>query len=64
MSSSEDVKNKVAAARKAQQPRADPRQNWSHQIENEISAQGLPNMPDKYGDMLTDSNATLADGLD
>lgn len=42
---------------------SNPRKNWRQQIENEIATHGLPAMTDEYGDMLAESNATLADGL-
>jgi hypothetical protein len=40
-----------------------PREGWSQQIEQEVTANGLPAMIDDYGDMLAESDATLGDGL-
>jgi len=41
-----------------------PREGWRQQIEQEVTANGLPAIVDDYGDMLAEINATLGDGLD
>lgn len=42
---------------------SNPRAGWQEQIKKEIAAHGKVNMADMYGDMLVESEATLADGL-
>lgn len=42
---------------------ASPREGWRQQIEKEIAKSGNPVMVDDYGDMLSEIDATLTDGL-
>ncbi|HUC87707.1 MAG TPA: hypothetical protein VMR95_00980 [Candidatus Binatia bacterium] len=41
-----------------------PREGWSQQIKQELTANGPLTMVDDYGDMLTEIDTTLGDGLD
>jgi antitoxin component of MazEF toxin-antitoxin module len=43
---------------------ANPREGWRQQIEEEVSAHGMPSMADIYGDLHAEAEATIADGLD
>ena len=40
------------------------REGWKQQIEAEITTNGLPTAIDKYGDMQTEVDATLLDGME
>lgn len=40
------------------------REGWKQQIEAEITANGLPTTKDKYGDMQSEANTTLLDGIE
>ncbi len=42
---------------------ANPRAGWASQIKKEIASQGLPNIIDDYGNLQSEAEATLADGL-
>jgi hypothetical protein len=42
---------------------SNPRTGWEAQIKKEIASNGLPSSEDEYGDLNTESEATLKDGL-
>jgi antitoxin component of MazEF toxin-antitoxin module len=41
-----------------------PREGWRQQIEEEVSAHGMPSMADTYGDLHAEAEVTVADGLE
>jgi antitoxin component of MazEF toxin-antitoxin module len=43
---------------------ANPREGWRKQIEEEVAAHGPASTTDAYGDLHTEAEATIADGLE